>query len=150
MMTFKELRDLYRSNSIDRLPEISHGTMLCLEAKVKFRAVMKALSSFYGVGDQRDKLRFTIIAELAHAYEVGVARIVGLKHNYVVIIKYRNKYESFIHVDGIQEERERETDRSHPVFKIECLTDILVFNANYREIEDIKEPVKETIINGWR
>lgn len=151
MITFNELRRLYSSNSIERLPEISHVTVLCLQAKMKFKAIMKALSSWYGIGEQRDKLRFTTIDVPVHEYEVGVARIVDIKHNFVVIIKHGNKYESFIHVDGIQEERERETNRSHPVFKIECLTDILMYNADYREIENIsEEPVKETIINGWR
>lgn len=145
-MTFSDLRDSCRSNSIERLPEIDYGMMLSTQSKIRLKAIMKVLSAWYSKADQRDKLRFTTIDIPTTEYEVGVARVAGIKHHFVVIIKYRDNYESFIHIDGIQEERESIKDRSHPIFKIDCLTDILVDNVYIKE----EKVVEDGVIDGWR
>ena len=149
-MVYSELRDLYRRNSIERLPDVDYGVILSVESKIKFKAIIHKIRSVYGVDHTENRLRYTTLNVPTTEYDVGVARVSGIPHHYVVIIKYGDKYESFLHVDGIQEEREllhkqgRGTD--HPVFSIECLTDILVSNGYVKKVEE----VESGIINGWR
>ena len=72
-------------------------------------------------------------------------------YEYVVHLQRISDGETYehIHIDGIQQDRDRCKDNTpdHPVFKITCLTDIVL--EALMEGSDETPIVEESIINGW-
>ncbi|TGK28237.1 hypothetical protein EHQ12_12755 [Leptospira gomenensis] len=99
--------------------------------KDEFRKILSALNRHYApvvseskkLGSQ--KLRFELEKRESDDFDVFFKKI-GT-YDFAVVLKSGNRFDSWIHLDGIREEQERflfEGKNDHPIFQIVCLSDL--------------------------
>ncbi|XDD50451.1 hypothetical protein AB3N59_01165 [Leptospira sp. WS92.C1] len=119
--------------------------MKLITRKEEFRRIVSVLNGFYRSkttirklnGSQ--KMRIRLEKKDFQNFEVFLKKIGD--HDFLIFLKIENKYDSWIHIDGIQEERERfilEGKTDHPVFKIVCISDLYRKDCVFAKREETK------------
>lgn len=104
-----------------------------------FQRILQILNRFYRMthSDGNENSSRTFREEFANAHPENIELFVRQKSRYEYLIFARlqdsrgDRTESWVHLDGIQEERDAFLEqgiRNHPVFWIQCLSDILSEN----------------------
>ncbi|HNN05766.1 MAG TPA: hypothetical protein PKN56_19560 [Leptospiraceae bacterium] len=105
------------------------------EQKTEFQGILKVLNRFYeAVAEDRknDSHRFRKSLEKENTEKFRIFLRKFGKYEFLVYAEIRDtetgsRSDSWIHIDGIAEEREqlrKKGNHDHPVFSISCLTDL--------------------------
>ncbi|MBM9499894.1 hypothetical protein JWG44_06475 [Leptospira sp. 201903071] len=116
-----------------------------ISRKDEFVNIVSVLNQFYVAKapysklSNSQKLRIQLEKDGFKNFEAFLKRL-G-EHDFLIYIKANEKYESWIHIDGIQEERDRflnEGTKIHPVFDIVCISDLFEKDCVFAEEEETK------------
>lgn len=110
------------------------------EQKKEFQGILKVLNRFYDAvaeGRQNDSHKFRKSLETEKAEKVRIflkkfGRYEFLVYAEITDTETGNRSDSWIHIDGIAEEREqlrKRGNKEHPVFSISCLTDLYLLSS---------------------
>ncbi|MCX7997673.1 MAG: hypothetical protein N3A69_01815 [Leptospiraceae bacterium] len=114
------------------------------EKKTEFQKILSVLNRFYHHSQENltDSQRFREKVVMSNEENLRIFLQKFGKYEFYIIAKVLEEgswiQDSWIHVDGIQEERDRMKRKgviNHPVFKITCLTDL------YKIAEKLEEAV---------
>jgi hypothetical protein len=113
------------------------------EGIVELKGILRVLVNYYNaINSGCVKTPSASFRETFSTAEGGEVYIKDLgDYTYLIFCKLGDDYESWLHVDGISQERDELTKKgisSHPVFGITCLKDILAKNKK-RAKKKIKE-----------
>ncbi|TGK10899.1 LIC_13246 family protein [Leptospira stimsonii] len=113
--------------------------------KEEFTNIVSVLNQFYVARtpysqfSNSQKLRIQLEKEGFKNFEAFLKKL-G-EHDFLIYLRTEGKYESWIHIDGIQEERDRflnEGTKDHPVFDIVCVSDLFEKDCVFAEEEETK------------
>lgn len=116
-----------------------------ISRKDEFTNIVSVLNQFYVAKtpysklSNSQKLRIQLEKEGFKNFEAFLKKL-G-EHDFLIYLKADGKYESWIHIDGIQEERDRftiEGMKDHPVFEIVCISDLFEKDCVLAEEEETK------------
>ena len=97
------------------------------ESKEEFLNIVRILNRFYGenseFADKGHAFRVEFAKQPVSNVDIKMKRFGEYEYLITAIIISENKTETWIHVDGIAEER-KQLPSSHPVHEIICLQDI--------------------------
>ena len=101
------------------------------EAQVtEFQKIVKILNKYYNTLGSIPKSNSTLFRQKiveAPASKLTISLSQNDKYTYTVQATYLQETYEWIHIDGIQEERDQFQEKEitdHPVFQITCLTDL--------------------------
>ncbi|AOP35834.1 hypothetical protein A0128_01355 [Leptospira tipperaryensis] len=116
-----------------------------ISRKDEFANIVSVLNQFYVTKtpycklSNSQKLRIQLEKDGFKDFEAFLKRL-G-EHDFLIYLKANEKYESWIHIDGIQEKRDRflnEGTKTHPVFDIVCVSDLFEKDCVFAEEEETK------------
>lgn len=128
---------------------MSNINILNLKGKEEFITILTTICRYKKINKSqttsKDQFYFRLIKKPIDRYEIAIEKIA--EYDFIVRVFLKTKIESWIHIDGILEERndlrkKRVTD--HPVFQINCLYDI-VLNNTHKSLEELPKNYKELI-----
>ena len=94
--------------------------------KKEFQAIIHILNRYYSLNNGvKNEFREKLVLANSESFTVKLKAMAG--NSFSVLVELDNVLETWIHLDGIVEERETMTEKGnldHPVFKIVCLTDL--------------------------
>ena len=94
--------------------------------KKEFQAIIHILNRYYSLNNGvKNEFREKLVLANSESFTVKLKAMAG--NSFSVLVELDNALETWIHLDGIVEERETMTEKGnldHPVFKIVCLTDL--------------------------
>ena len=93
--------------------------------KKEFQAIIHILNRYYALSGMKNEFREKLVLANSESFTVKIKSLMG--NSFSVLVELNNVLETWIHLDGIVEERKTMTEKGnleHPVFKIVCLTDL--------------------------
>ena len=94
--------------------------------KKEFQAIIHILNRYYSLNNGvKNEFREKLVLSNSENFSVKLKAMAG--NSFSVLVELNNVLETWIHLDGIVEERKTMTEKGnleHPVFKIVCLTDL--------------------------
>ena len=93
--------------------------------KKEFQAIIHILNRYYALSGVKNEFREKLVLANSESFTVKIKSLMG--NSFSVLVELDNALETWIHLDGIVEERKTMTEKGnleHPVFKIVCLTDL--------------------------
>ena len=104
--------------------------------KKEFQKIIHILNRYYSLNNgAKNEFREKLVLSNSQSFTVKLKSMEG--NAFSVLVEMDNVLETWIHLDGIVEERKIMTEKAnldHPVFKIVCLTDL------YKNAVDCKTP----------
>lgn len=94
--------------------------------KKEFQKIVNILNRYYTIAEGKEnEFRKKLVLEKPENFTVKLKFTEG--NSFSVLVELDNVLETWIHIDGIFDERKIMTEKgnlAHPVFKIVCLTDL--------------------------
>ena len=94
--------------------------------KKEFQAIIHIVNKYYALNNGvKNEFREKLVLSNSENFSVKLKAMAG--NSFSVLVELNNVLETWIHLDGIVEERKTMTEKGnleHPVFKIVCLTDL--------------------------
>lgn len=93
--------------------------------KKEFQKIIHILNRYYALSGVKNEFREKLVLANSESFTVKLKAMAG--NAFSVLVELDNVLETWIHLDGIVEERKTMTEKGnldHPVFKIVCLTDL--------------------------
>ena len=94
--------------------------------KKEFQAIIHIVNKYYALNNGvKNEFREKLVLSNSENFSVKLKLMAG--NTFSVLVELNNVLETWVHIDGIVEERETMTEKGnldHPVFKIVCLTDL--------------------------
>ena len=94
--------------------------------KKEFQAIIHILNRYYSLNNGvKNEFREKLVLANSESFTVKIKSLMG--NSFSVLVELNNVLETWVHIDGIVEERKTMTEKGnldHPVFKIVCLTDL--------------------------
>ena len=93
--------------------------------KKEFQAIIHILNRYYSLNGVKNEFREKLVLSNSESFTVKLKAMAG--NSFSVLVELNNVLETWVHIDGIVEERKIQTEKGnldHPVFKIVCLTDL--------------------------
>ncbi|MDV6234227.1 hypothetical protein CH379_001100 [Leptospira ellisii] len=118
--------------------------------KEEFRRILSALNRQYvpAISESKrldsKKLRFELENDESDNFDVFVKKI-GT-YDFFVVLKSGNRFDTWIHLDGIRREQERflfEGKDDHPIFEIVCLSDLYETDCVLIDLSNTKTPSRK-------
>ncbi|PJZ29846.1 LIC_13246 family protein [Leptospira kmetyi] len=119
--------------------------MKLVSKKEEFRRIVSTLNRFYipripfSKLNEGQRMRFRLAENPVKDFEVFFKK--NRECEFLVFLKVDGRFESWIHLDGIQEERDRflkEGKTDHDIFQIICLSDLYENHCVFAEEEETK------------
>ena len=112
--------------------------------KKEFQAIIHILNRYYSLNGVKNEFREKLVLSNSESFTVKLKAMAG--NAFSVLVELNNVLETWIHLDGIVEERKTMTEKGnldHPVFKIVCLTDLYKKAVNCKTPKLINLKVKK-------
>lgn len=94
--------------------------------KKEFQAIIHIVNKYYALNNGvKNEFREKLVLSNSENFSVKLKAMAG--NSFSVLVELNNVLETWVHIDGIVEERKTMTEKGnldHPVFKIVCLTDL--------------------------
>ncbi|EKR99932.1 hypothetical protein LEP1GSC125_3057 [Leptospira mayottensis 200901122] len=84
-------------------------------------------------------MRIRLAQKKVKKFEVFLKKVSG--YEFIIFLQIENQFESWIHVDGIQEEKDRflkEGKNDHPIFEHISISDLYENNCVFANAEETK------------
>ena len=112
--------------------------------KKEFQKIIHILNRYYALSGVKNEFREKLVLANSESFTVKLKAMAG--NAFSVLVELDNVLETWIHLDGIVEERKTMTEKGnldHPVFKIVCLTDLYKNAVNCKTPKLINLKVKK-------
>ncbi len=112
--------------------------------KKEFQKIIHILNRYYALSGVKNEFREKLVLANSESFTVKLKAMAG--NAFSVLVELDNVLETWIHLDGIVEERKTMTEKGnldHPVFKIVCLTDLYKKAVNCKTPKLINLKVKK-------
>ena len=113
--------------------------------KKEFQAIIHIVNKYYALNNGvKNEFREKLVLSNSENFSVKLKAMAG--NSFSVLVELNNVLETWIHLDGIVEERKTMTEKGnldHPVFKIVCLTDLYKNAVNCKTPKLINLKVKK-------
>ena len=113
--------------------------------KKEFQAIIHIVNKYYALNNGvKNEFREKLVLANSESFTVKLKAMAG--NAFSVLVELDNVLETWIHLDGIVEERKTMTEKGnleHPVFKIVCLTDLYKKAVNCKTPKLINLKVKK-------
>ena len=94
--------------------------------KKEFQAIIHIVNKYYALNNGvKNEFREKLVLANSESFTVKIKSLMG--NSFSVLVELNNVLETWVHIDGIVEERKIMTEKGnldHPVFKIVCLSDL--------------------------
>ena len=94
--------------------------------KKEFQAIIHIVNKYYALNNGvKNEFREKLVLANSESFTVKLKLMAG--NTFSVLVELNNVLETWVHIDGIVEERKIMTEKGnldHPVFKIVCLSDL--------------------------
>ena len=94
--------------------------------KKEFQAIIHIVNKYYALNNGvKNEFREKLVLSNSENFSVKLKLMAG--NTFSVLVELNNVLETWVHIDGIVEERKIMTEKGnldHPVFKIVCLSDL--------------------------
>ncbi|AXR59813.1 LIC_13246 family protein [Leptospira mayottensis] len=119
--------------------------MKLISRKNNFRKIVSTLNDFYipkipfSKLAEGQKMRIRLAQKKVKKFEVFLKKVSG--YEFIIFLQIENQFESWIHVDGIQEEKDRflkEGKNDHPIFEHISISDLYENNCVFANAEETK------------